>query len=195
MKRTIPFLLPCLLILSACLPASPTVAPLGAIQTAVALTLAAEPTLTPVPAAPTEIPPAATAIPATPTLALPTLTPQPLPTQTSAPAVQSPEQFIRYYYDHINISDYALTWSLLSERFKNRLNSPAQGGYQGYVDFWDTVHRVEITRVEVVGQTGITAELIVSANYYFKNGTVTSTRDTFHLVFNIPRSTWLFDSP
>ena len=46
MKRTILPLVLSLFVLSACLPASPTAEPLGAIQTAIALTLTAQPPAT-----------------------------------------------------------------------------------------------------------------------------------------------------
>jgi hypothetical protein len=68
-------------------------------------------------------------------------------TQMATLPVQTPQDFIFYYFNNINSRNYTLTWSLLSDRFKNTLNGPSQGGYQVYVDFWDSVKQVTVSDV------------------------------------------------
>jgi hypothetical protein len=49
-----------------------------------------------------------------------TVTPGPSGTFTQTPVflVQTPEQFVYYYFANINSRNYSLTWSLLTDRFK-----------------------------------------------------------------------------
>ena len=69
------------------------------------------------------------------------------PTQTATLPTQTPQDFISYYFDNINSRNYALTWTLLSDRFKNNLNGSSQDGYQVYIDFWNSVSQVTVLDV------------------------------------------------
>jgi hypothetical protein len=200
MKRILPLVVILVLLLSACQPKAPAPTP-NLVQTAVVLTLTAQPTT---------VPPTRTPLLPTPTLSLPT----PTPTQTLASATPSPlppppagataapvwypnyaDQFIRYYYQNINARNYNLTWSLLTDAFKYAVNGPAQGGYQGYVDFWNTVARVDISSVVITGQSSGTATVTVAMTYYYFNGRVASVNQPFNLLFDASRNTWMFHSP
>ncbi|HSL31150.1 MAG TPA: hypothetical protein VK900_18255 [Anaerolineales bacterium] len=130
------------------------------------------------------------AIPAT---AIPTGTPL-VPTVVPSPS-NSVEQFIRMYFQEINSRNYENTWSLLSEAFKASRNGPQHGGYQGYVDFWNTVARVEIVEIRILEQSNQSAEVFVVANYHYQNGATTTGEQTFHLIYEFTRNTWLFDVP
>ena len=212
MKKTVLVLSLCLLALSGCIfssSATPAPAPIPAanlLQTIVAQTLTAQPTTS----SPTitDTPVASATFPAdTPTLSLPTPTGTPVysltptPTTYVAPAQvypapsQSPAQFVRYYYSQINISNYPVTWSLLTASFQSANNGPATGGYQGYVDFWNTVHEVTVEGVSVLSQTNYYAVVNVTARYHWNSGSITFNTDTFDLLYNYSRGTWMFDSP
>ena len=130
------------------------------------------------------------AITATP---IPTGTPL-VPTNTIVlPPSNSVEQFIRTYFQEINSRNYENTWSLLSDAFKASRNSPQNGGYQGYVDFWNTVDRVEILEIKILEQSSQSAEVFVVANYHYKNGVTTTGKQNFYLIYDFTRNTWLFD--
>ena len=130
------------------------------------------------------------AIPATP---IPTGTPL-VPTNTVVlTPSNSVEQFIRTYFQAINSRNYENTWSLLSDTFKASRNSPQNGGYQGYVDFWNTVDRVEILEIKILEQSSQSAEVFVVANYHYKNGVTTTGEQNFDFIYDFTRNTWLFD--
>lgn len=105
----------------------------------------------------------------------------------------SVEQFIRTYFQEINSRNYENTWSLLSDAFKASTNSPQNGGYQGYMDFWNTVDRVEILEIKTLEQSSQSAEVFVAANYHYKNGVTTTGEQTFYFIYDFTRNTWLFD--
>ena len=128
----------------------------------------------------------ATPIPTSPPLLVPTNTIVLTPSN-------SVEQFIRTYFQEINSRNYENTWSLLSDAFKASRNSPQNGGYQGYVDFWNTVDRVEILEIKILEQSSQSAEVFVVANYHYKNGVTTTGEQNFYFIYDFTRNTWLFD--
>ena len=128
----------------------------------------------------------ATPIPTSPPLLVPTNTIVLTPSN-------SVEQFIRTYFQEINSRNYENTWSLLSDAFKASRNSPQNGGYQGYVDFWNTMDRVEILEVNMLEQSSQSAEVFVVANYHYRNGVATTGEQNFYLIYDFTRNTWLFD--
>lgn len=132
---------------------------------------------------------------ATPATAIPTSSP-PVPTHTVVPTPSnSVEQFIRTYFEAINSRSYEYAWSLLSDAFRASRNSPQNGGYQGYVDFWNSVDRVEIVETRILEQNSQYAEVFVVANYHYQNGATTTGEQTYHFVYDFTRNTWLFDVP
>jgi hypothetical protein len=222
MKRTITILVLGLFTLSACVffgPPTPTVQTFNDIQTAYIQTLTARPgfsqstptltlaTSSPVPTSATVwfppsatvwFPPSATPIPSTAIPIPPTATfipPTNVVTQTPVvvPAALTPEQFIRFYYNQINLRNYSVTWSLLSANFQNSVNGPLQGGYQGYINFWDTVNRVDVSSVSVLSQSYQYSDVRVNARYIYFSGSATTSNQIFHLIFDVSRNTWLFD--
>jgi hypothetical protein len=101
------------------------------------------------------------------------------------------DQFIYYYYQHINNRDYATTWSLLTDAFKAANNST---GYTGYVNFWNTVSRVDVWYVTLNTFNGYYASVTVDMSYTYFNGTVTRVAQPFYLAYNVTRGTWMFDT-
>jgi len=197
MKRMILALIPALLFLSACTIFSPSKPSVDVAQTSLALTMTAYPTVTSTPlpsSTPTSLPsPTITPLPSPTPTSLPSATPTvPSPTPTHSPQPVIPptaipgwspahaDQFIRYYYQHINARDYATTWSLLTNSFIANNNSPAQGGYAGYINFWNSVQRVDITNVIVTGWVGNSADVVVDMVYNYTNGSVVPVHQPFH---------------
>ncbi len=113
-------------------------------------------------------------------------------TQTAALLAQTPQDFIPYYFDNINSRNYALTWSLLSDRFKNNLNGSSQDGYQVYVDFWNTVNHVVVLDVTHVCQ-GDQCAVNVTLQLDYYNGPFDTSIYPYTLTYDHARNTWLFD--
>jgi hypothetical protein len=213
MKRFGMILVAGMMLLSACAPlGTPTQSNAQAVSdlvaTGVAATLTAMPTATPIP--PTEPPPLPTPTlePVPPTAPPPTSTPvivyvyPTVPPPTSPPVIiyvypspqpaQTPAQFIYYYYSLINNRQYDLAWSFLTPDFIARNNSPEEGGYAGYVNYWNTVQSVVVTSVVVLSQRGTTASVRVYATYNYFSGASYDTQLVFYLVYDYTRGTWLF---
>jgi hypothetical protein len=104
---------------------------------------------------------------------------------TPAPVYYTPDQFIYHYFYNLNLRNYAYTWSLLSASFIAKNNPPSDGGYWGYVDFWNSVSRVDITYATVVSNNGFT----------YNSGLVTTAYPTYHLLWNYSLGNWQFYSP
>ena len=141
---------------------------------------------------PTAVLPTSPAV-TTPTSVLLTGTPF-VPTDTSilTPS-DSLGQFIHTYYQAINSRNYEITWSLLSDAFRASAHSPQNGGYQGYVDFWNTVDRVEVLEIRILEQSNQSAKVFVVANYHYKNGVTTTSEQDLYFIYDFRRNTWLFD--
>ena len=116
----------------------------------------------------------------------------PTPDPMYVPPNMRPEEFISFYYDAINKRNYVLTWSLLTPGFISLTNPPSQGGYQGYVDWWNTVEHVDVTSVDIIEQSKNTATVGVRATYHYSNGITTQSHQRFDLSFDSTRDTWLF---
>jgi LasA protease len=112
--------------------------------------------------------------------------------QTVTLTAQTPHDFITSYFDAINSRNYALTWSLLSDRFKNNFNGSSQDGYQVYVDFWNTVNQVTVLDVTHMCQGDLCAvNVTLRLDYY--NGQSDTSIYPYTLTYDHARNTWLFD--
>jgi len=107
--------------------------------------------------------------------------------------LSDPVEFINYYFRNINERNYQMTWSLLSLNFINTNNSPSQGGYQGYVDFWNSVRQVDIINVGIESQNNEAAEVNVTMTIHYENGFSASASQRFSLIYDLSRNTWLFN--
>ncbi|HEY5157266.1 MAG TPA: hypothetical protein VII93_04805 [Anaerolineales bacterium] len=172
MKRSrllyIPPLLLALLTLAACLrsnPAYPTPFPTIAYDlTSIAQTMVAVPSST-----------------VTTTL---TSNPQ---TKETIPADLNPQTFMYFYFGNINARNYTLTWSLLTSRFQNK-----SGGYQAYLNFWNSVKQVVVKGAYYTCQSNL---CIVNAilQIEYNNGKVTNDTYPYTLTRDYTRNTWMFD--
>ena len=114
---------------------------------------------------------------------------------TPAPVYYTPDQFIYHYFYNINLRNYPYTWSLLSPSFIAKNNPPSDGGYWGYVDFWNSVSRVDVTYASVVSNSGLYADVSVGLKFTYDSGLVTNAYATYHLLWNYSLANWQFYSP
>jgi LasA protease len=105
---------------------------------------------------------------------------------------QTPEDFIRGYFNAINSRNYTLTWSLLSERFQTSLSGSGQVGYQVYTDFWDSVSQATVSEVLSTCQ-GERCAVNVTMRLDYRNGQFDTSIYPYTLTYDPARSTWLFD--
>jgi hypothetical protein len=114
-------------------------------------------------------------------------------TQTDTLFPQTPHEFISYYFDAINSRNYPLTWSLLTDRFKNNLNGSSPYYFNDYVNFWNSVNQVTVKDVNEVCQGDLCAvDATLELNYY--SGQRTIATYPYTLTYEHTRKTWLFDS-
>jgi hypothetical protein len=202
MKNNVVVISICLLGLTSCLPmpSPPATLPLqDLIGTSVAVTLTAQPASTGMLTTNTLVVSTATSPPPTftpsrtltPIPPTSTFTPSGTPSPTSTP--QTPDQFIRRYYNNINVANYPYTWSLLDSNFITAMNTLGMGGYAGYVKFWDSMHSVRVLSVVVVFQCDESVVVDVTARFKYNNGLINTETNRYLLVFNQARNTWLFD--
>jgi len=115
--------------------------------------------------------------------------PIPLPANAADPA-----SAVRTYYQWVDANRYDLTWPMLSNRFKDLFNCCVPNyNYTGYVDWWDSVDRVETVDVRTVQQSGDRAIVYMELRYWMKAGGQSVDRGYIHLVYD-PVSGWLFDN-
>ena len=128
--------------------------------------------------------------------AFPSPTPQPTPTltltQTSAMPPQTPREFIFWYFDNINSRNYTLTWSFLTEGYKDSLGGSARYGYLDYVTFWNTVKLASVKDVFSTRQGDLCAvSVTLQLDYY--DGKSETDAIPYTLQYDHARATWLFD--
>jgi len=146
----------------------------------------------PTPTAGLPVPTAASSTPmAVATMPEPTSTPEVILTPDLD--LSDPVEFINFYFGNINARNYPLTWSLLSSHFIDTMNSPAQGGYQGYVDYWNTARQVYILDAAVENQDAASARVNVYMSVDYVDGRSISWHQHFTLIYEPARNTWLFD--
>jgi len=104
-----------------------------------------------------------------------------------------PEQFMRDYFEIINNREYELSWSRLSENFHDNIYK--RGGYQeAYIDWWNTVEKIEILDATIKSQNETEAEVFIIGRYYYKSGTITTSKGiTYRLIKDPTMNTWLID--
>lgn len=104
-----------------------------------------------------------------------------------------PAQFIHDYYDAINERNYEYTWLLLSPDYKARNNGPDNGGYQGYVDFWNTIASVEVKSAEILVWNEDSAKVVAILQYNLPQGSEQEYEITFFLIPNNHSDNWLIN--
>jgi hypothetical protein len=100
----------------------------------------------------------------------------------------NPQSFMYFYFGNINARNYTLTWSLLTDRFKNRVS----GSYQAYLEFWNSVKQVVVKGAFYTCQGDLcTVNAILQIEY--NNGKVTTDTYPYTLTFDHTRNVFMFD--
>jgi hypothetical protein len=123
---------------------------------------------------------------------VPTLLPLPatpgaLPTSRSSSSQPqpntAPDQAVRAYYDLVSQKRFNETWPMLTDDFKQKFNCCAPNyNYTGYVDWWNSVSRVEVGNVRAVSQNGDQAVVYAELYYVMNNGERSSMDDSPYIV-------------
>ncbi len=121
-----------------------------------------------------------------------TFSPTPFFTDTLNPGAMTPHDFMYYYFDNINRREYSLTWSLLTDSFKARLNGPNQGGYEGYVAFWDSIKMATVLNAFYVCNGDLCA-VSTTLQLDYANGAHDTSVYDYTVRFDHGLNTWQFD--
>jgi len=152
----------------------------------------------------------ATPIPSTPhpTASYPSLTPpswpspsasitsSPTPTSPGTTRRESPKAFIQGYYDLINKRQYARSFSMLSDGFKQRNHCcKPDGSFDDipYKEWWNTIKKVEVLQVKVKKWEPNHAIVEVKLRYNRMDGKVIDSWTTFNLIGDPDGKSWLFE--
>ncbi len=97
----------------------------------------------------------------------------------------SPEEFIRLYFAKINQRDYSVTWSMLSDNFKQRNNCCKPDGSfdrEAYEAYWNTIDRVDVAATRTVKMNDISAVVETRITYFKRDGQVVTHTHRFNLI-------------
>ena len=123
-----------------------------------------------------------------------TATPSFPPQSSGSNGPKSPVEFIRSYYQLVSEGKYEDSFSLLSQDFRNRNHGPTDGGYQGYVDWWNSVRSVELLSFYTEFSDTHSAKVETAIHYVLKNGDDYQDTVFFQLTRSSAESTWLIDA-
>jgi hypothetical protein len=83
----------------------------------------------------------------------------------------NPEQFVIEYYSGINNRDYETTWNHLTPEFqKNCCSIAGNNPYIVYVNWWDSVEKVEVLSAYIQDWNANPAIVHTQVNYQYRNG-------------------------
>lgn len=135
---------------------------------------------------PTPLPGIRTAQPSTAIAVVPTVDSLRLP----------PDQAVRSYYQLVSAERYDVTWTMLTDPFKQKFNCCAPVyDFAGYQSWWNSVDRVEFGNVSTVSQSGNTA-VVYAEIYFVMNTGDRSGMDTnpyIELVYDPATAGWRFN--
>jgi hypothetical protein len=120
-------------------------------------------------------------------------TPTSQPTKISE-GYTDPISFINEYFSLINERRYDDAWARLSNKFKeNFTNRTDGGGYNEYVEYWNTVNKVEIAFIELQSQNDTEAIVYAEILFNYKTGNTETGHVKYKLVKDTTGKSWLFD--
>jgi hypothetical protein len=105
---------------------------------------------------------------------------------------QSLSQTIQDYYALINQRKYESAWSYLSPNFKARQED--NGGYNSYVDWWNTIDAVTIKRIEVIEDVERQIHVRAELKYFKRNGEDASHVLQLSCIWDADLNRWSIDS-
>lgn len=140
----------------------------------------------------------ANTVTATPLTLLTTQQPTPIVFSTSTQITlrPAPDEAVKTYYQLVSQGRYDLTWSLLTDAFKQKFNCCAPNyNYTDYVGWWDSVNYVDFGDVHTVSQTGDQALVYAEIYYIMNTGDRSSVvNDPYiQLVYDAASSSWRFE--
>lgn len=110
------------------------------------------------------------------------------------PADSDPAQAVITYYSLVSESRYDLSWSLLTDGFKQIFNCCAPNyNYSGYTEWWDSVDFVAFGDVYTVSQHDDRAIVYADLRYHMVEGGVSQDQQPYiEMVYDPARNAWLF---
>lgn len=115
--------------------------------------------------------------------------------RTETPAA-APDQAVRDYYQLISHHRYDETWNRLTDAFKQKFNCCAPDyNYAGYVNWWDSVKKVEFGDIHIMSQSGYEAVVYAELYYVMKKGprSPVDSDPYIALLYDPTTGRWLFD--
>jgi hypothetical protein len=114
---------------------------------------------------------------------------------TSPPAViQDPAEFARWYFTKVwSDRDYQNLWdNYLTASYKTNVGS---GLFEDYVEWWDSVQRVDVIAADVLQNNGRDALVRVNLTFQMRDGRVVENQVyEYDFLYDLSRATWMFDA-
>ena len=89
--------------------------------------------------------------------------------------------------DYQNLWDNYLTASYIA--------NVGSGLFEDYVGWWNSVQRVDVNSVDVLGNNGINAWVRVNLTFHMTDGRVVNNQVYYYdFLYDPSRGTWMFDS-
>lgn len=108
--------------------------------------------------------------------------------------IESPEQSVVNYYRDITARNFESSWSQLTDDFKQAFNCCAPDyDLDGYLNWWNTVERVDFGDVRVIEQTSDQALVYAELIYTMENGDSFEDSDPYiELSYSTEQGRWQF---
>jgi hypothetical protein len=104
----------------------------------------------------------------------------------------SPEIYVKAYFNAINEGRYEDGWYSLSPKFQTKM--AADGGYAAYIDWWrDQVKTVDVNSIDVISQTDSEAVIDTNLTFHKHNGKSPSQTIRLVLIWEDNSKRWIFD--
>jgi hypothetical protein len=120
-----------------------------------------------------------------------------IPDRTALPTVHSatskPDDFARWYFTTLwKDRDYRTLWDhYLTPRFQSH---SSDGDFQKYVEWWDSVDKIDINSVDIKKNDGKNTWIQVNVTFHMKDGRILKNRKyDYDLIYDENDNTWKFD--
>jgi hypothetical protein len=108
--------------------------------------------------------------------------------------VQDAAEFARWYFTRVwNERDYQNLWdNYLTASYIANVGS---GLFEDYVGWWNSVERVDVNSVDVLGNNGTDASVRVNLTFHMMDGRVIQNQVYYYdFLYDSNRGTWMFDA-
>jgi len=113
---------------------------------------------------------------------------------SDSPKRTDPVEFIHQYYALVQSGNYEEAFALLTEDFRDRNHTSDLGGYGAYVDWWESIERIEILSARVEYSQGNIAKVVATIHYSPESSPSYEDEVYFQLLYDPSRETWLIDA-